>query len=570
MTEVKKPWLKFYSADIPEQIEVPDKTMFEMLLDTKDRSQNRTALIYMGKRISYKKLLREIELCAGAFWANGVKPGDSVTLSMPNIPNALIALYALNKIGARVVMTHPLSSPTELEHYLNETGSKWAVTVDMFYNRFRDILQNTKVERLLITRISDYLPRTKKVGFIIVKGRKIAPVPKDDPRIIRWKDFLKTSRPLDTLQRQLDPKDGCVALFSGGTTSLPKGIELSSANFNALAISMRYITGLSAGDSVLSILPIFHGFGLGLCIHTTFCAGAYSILVPEFSAKIYIDNLIKYKPSFIAGVPTLFQAIMKNDKFKKVRFESLKGAYSGGDSLTADMKGRFDRAIAAQGGRVELLEGYGLTECVTACVVSPPNYYRENSIGIPIPGMMAKVIDPQTMQELPYGEDGEICISGPTLMNGYINNPTATEFTLRKHSDGHVWLHSGDIGSMDSDGFLYFKNRIKRIIKVSGVSVYPMQVEQVLESHPYVWRACVIGTPDDYQMSSVKAFVVLNDGIAGSDNVRQELIAYCKKHLIKWAVPRSIEFRQELPTTLVGKIAYTELEREELAKNNEP
>jgi len=240
----------------------------------------------------------------------------------------------------------------------------------------------------------------------------------------------------------------------------------------------------------------------------------------------------------------------------------LQGAYSGGDSLTSDLKARFDTALAAQGSRVELTEGYGLTECVTACTVSPPHAYRENSIGIPIPGMRVKVADSAGV-ELPYGTEGEICVTGPTLMNGYLNEPTATADTLRVHDDGRTWLHTGDIGTMDADGYLYFKGRTKRIIKVSGVSVYPAQVEQVLEAHPRVQRACVIGTPDEYQMSSVKAFVVPAGDAKGDQVLRDQLLVHCRKHLMKWAVPRSIEFRTSLPTTLVGKIAYTQLEKEE-------
>ncbi|AQP47032.1 hypothetical protein BW730_05385 [Tessaracoccus aquimaris] len=313
-------------------------------------------------------------------------------------------------------------------------------------------------------------------------------------------------------ERSTGVDDSAVVLFSGGTSSLPKGIELSSANFNALAVSMGAITGFSAGESVLAILPVFHGFGLGLCVHTALTVGAHSILVPEFSAAIYIDNLLKYSPSFIAGVPTLFQALLQHPKFAKVRFDTLRGAYCGGDSLTSSLKHRFDAAMQSQGGTVELMEGYGLTECVTACTVSPADNYREDSIGIPIPGMRLKVVDADTAEDLPPGGEGELCVTGPTLMLGYLNDPEATEVTLRTHRDGLLWLHTGDIGTMDEDGFFYFKGRQKRIIKVSGVSVFPAQVEQVLEAHPGVHRACVIGTPDEYQMTSVKAFVVPGGG----------------------------------------------------------
>jgi long-chain acyl-CoA synthetase len=558
------PWLASY-GDLPADITVPDATMYELVLRTAQRLPDTTALVYFGRRISYRRLLEDIDRCAGALQRFGISAGDSVTVSMPNVPNAIVLFYALNRIGARAVMTHPLSSPSELRHYLNETGSRWAVTMDMFYGRFRDILGETSVERLLIAHFSDYLGGAKKVGFSITKGRKIAPVPRSDPRVLDWKDFMKGSGPAGTYRRAADPHETSVVLFSGGTSALPKGIELSSANFNALAVSMGAITGISSGHSVLAILPVFHGFGLGLCVHTPLTVGAFAILVPEFSTKVYIDNLVKHSPSFIAGVPTLFQALLAEERFASVSFAGLLGAYSGGDSLSSGLKERFDRALAAQGSRVELMEGYGLTECVTACTVSPPRAYREGSIGIPIPGMRVVVATAEGT-ELPYGSEGEICVTGPTLMNGYLNEPDATADTLRRHDDGRTWLHTGDIGTMDADGYLYFKGRRKRIIKVSGVSVYPAQVEQVLEAHPKVQRACVIGIPDEYQIASVKAFVVPAAGVVADEAFTDELVGHCHRHLMKWAVPRQIEFRTQLPTTLVGKIAYTELEREEQSR----
>ncbi|MDR2930680.1 MAG: AMP-binding protein [Propionibacteriaceae bacterium] len=588
-----RPWLKVYSElGIDDDFHVPDATMYQMLAQAGATWPDKSAFFYLGKRMTYQDLLSEVDACAAAFVAMGIGARDSVVLSLPNVPAVVICFYALNKIGARAVMTHPLSSPTELKHYIGVSESQWAVTMDMFYPVFRDLADQSGLKKIVIAKFSDYLSKTMKLGFAVTKGRKIPSVPGKDSRVLMWKDFLAQGETGESTrrwrwgghgdeaqgageagspsgegyQRPITPDETAVILFSGGTTNLPKGIELSSANFNALAVSMKKITGLQVQDSILAILPAFHGFGLGLCIHTPVCLGAYFILVPEFSTEIYINNLIKYEPSFIAGVPTLYQALMSNPKFEKVRFDKLKGAYSGGDMLSADLKARFDQMIINQGSQTELIEGYGLTECVTACVVSPRLHYRDNSMGIPIPGMDVKVALSATGEEVPYGQEGEICITGPTLMQGYIQDPEATAHTLRVHADGRTWLHSGDIGTMDEDGYLYFMGRMKRIIKVSGVSVYPMQVEQVLEAHPLVSRACVIGLPDEYQMSSVKAFVLLADGSTGSDAQRAELIAYCKKHLIKWAVPRQIEFRTELPTTRVGKIAYTELEHEEAAK----
>ena len=554
-----RPWLRLY-GEVPADPPVPEDTLYEALASAAGANPRRTALVYLGRRITYRELLDAVDRCAAALVARGLAPGDSVMLSLPNVPNAVILFYAVNRIGARAVMTHPLSSPAELRHYLQQTHSTWAVAMDLFFGRVAEAIADTDVTTLLVCRFSDYLSHAKKVGFVVTRGRKIPPVPTGDPRILAWRTLLKgVSRPR-TYERASDPTGSDLVLFSGGTSALPKGIDLSSRNVNALAAAMIAITGMVPGNSVLAILPVFHGFGLGLCIHTPLTIGATSILVPEFSAKIYIDNLIAYRPSYIAGVPTLFQALLADPRFRKVSFSRLRGAYSGGDSLSSALKARVDAALAAQGSRVELMEGYGLTECVTACTVSPPGRYREDSVGIPIPGMSVKVADAEG-HELAYGQEGELCVTGPTLMRGYLNDPEATSATLRQEGET-TWLRTGDVGTMDADGYVFFKGRTKRIIKVSGVSVYPAQVEQVLEAHPGVRRACVIGVPDEYQMASVLAFVVPFDVGVDRDALRTDLLAHCTAHLMRWAVPRSIEFRDDLPTTLVGKIAYTELERE--------
>ena len=562
---VEKPWLNHFGA-IPKTVEIPNISLYDKLLGTTRKHPTLIALDYMGTTFTFAKLLRDVDVCAQAFLAMGVRRGDAVTLSLPNTPNTIMLFFALNKIGAIACMTHPLSSVEELKHYISITGSRCAVTIDLFFGRFQEILESGMIEKLVICHISDYLSPLKKAGFRITKGRKINPVPVQ-PNIIQWKAFYQSGVKSNLPSQQQDPKDGSVVLFSGGTTELPKGILLSSYNFNALAAETEAITGFAAGDSVLGILPVFHGFGLGLCVHTCMTAGGTVILVPEFSAKNYIANLIKHKPTHIAGVPTLFEALMRDPNFAKVDFRNLKGAYSGGDSLYPGIKKRFDEMIRSQGSKVDLKEGYGLTETVTACVISPENY-KENSVGLPLPNMLAKVVKPDTEEELGYGEDGEICISGPTLMVEYLKSPEETAKAIRTHADGVQWLHTGDLGYMDSDGYLYFKNRIKRVLKVSGMSVYPAQVEQVLENHPSVFKACVIGVPDDYQMTSIKAFVVLNQPSDDVDKTKAkaDILAHCHKHLIKWSVPRAIEFRETLPTTLVGKVAYTKLEQEELAK----
>ena len=555
--QVKKPWLKIY-GDMPEFIDIPDLTMYELLRDMAQKYSDKTALFFMGAKLSFSRLMDMIDQCAAAFTAYGIKPGDCVLQSMPNVPNALIIFYALNKLGVRVAMTHPLYSSTELAEFVRETNSVWCVTVDMFYDRFKDILRPD--QKLLITRISDFLPGAKKVAFNIIKGRQNR-IP-EDSRVIYWKDFLKKAEGVEfAYQRRINPEEGAVVLFSGGTTNLPKGILLSSYNFNALSSSIAPFSNFTSNDSVIAILPVFHGFGLGICIHSILCNGGTVYLEPKFSTKIYIDSLRKHQPTFIAGVPTMFEAMLRDKNFSKVRFDRLRAIYCGGDSLSPELKARFDERLKAQGSKVELVEGYGLTETVTGCVLTPPGLYRKGAIGVPMPNMLAKIVDINTKEELPYGEVGEIALAGPTVMLEYINNPEETAKTIRTDEQGIRWLYTGDIGYMDEDGFLYFKSREKRMLKVSGVSVYPMQVEQVLESHELVFRACVVGVPDDYQMTSVKAYVVLEDPSLATDETKRILIRHCQKHLIKWSVPRAIEFRDKLPTTLVGKVEYSALEK---------
>ncbi|MCL2464616.1 MAG: AMP-binding protein [Micrococcales bacterium] len=560
----ERPWLKYYNGIAPD-IDIPDVTMYEWLREIAGKYPDGRAVAFLGASMSFASLLADVDRCASALTAIGVGPGDSVLVCLPNIPDVIVLFYAINRVGARAVMTHPLSSTDELKHFATETNSRWAFGIDMFAERLLPLMDLDAIEKVVLTSIPDYLGAVMTVGYKLTKGRGVKPI-EPSPKVMRWAAFMNlATAPAEYVRRQ-SPTDGSVVLFSGGTTSLPKGIELSSRAFNGLAVSMIALIGIEPGDSVLAIMPAFHGFGLGLCIHTCLMAASTSLLVPEVGTKSYVEALIKQKPKYIAGVPTLFQALMQMDDFKKVDFSGLRGAYAGGDTLTPDLKRRFDEALRSHGGNVELEEGYGLTECVTGCVISPTGHYRTGSIGVPMPGTLAMIVKPDTTEELPPDTEGEICIQSDMLMNRYIGDEEATAATLRRHDDGLVWLHTGDLGKMDADGYLYFAGRIKRIVKVSGVSVYPAQVEQLLENHPAIKEVCVIGVPDDYQMSSVKAFVVLMPGYEASDELVAELRAYGKQHLMKWSVPRKFEFRDELPHTKVGKVAYTVLEEEEAAK----
>jgi long-chain acyl-CoA synthetase len=461
-------------------------------------------------------------------------------------------------------MIHPLSPAKEIEFYLNVAKSKFALTLDAFYSKFKEVKDKTPLEKLILARIPDYLPPLKRIGFNLTMGRKIPKVPKD-PMVIWWRDLMRGNYP-PVPKVQVDTDDLAVILYSGGTTGVPKGIMLSNMNFISEGKMVSEWGKMGDADSILAILPIFHGFGLGVCVNACFMGGGKTILVPTFTPETVAELVYKHKPSFVVGVPTLYDALSRNPKFCKADLSCLRGTFSGADTLPRTVKERFEEVVKKRGGTVQLLEGYGLTEAVTAIMSMPLNQYREGSIGVPFPDMLAKIVRLGTTEETPCGEEGEICVSGPAVMMGYLDQPQETADTLRKHPDGRIWLHTGDIGTMDEDGFFYFKLRQKRMIKSSGMNVYPAQVEDILYRHPDVQEACVIGVPDEAQVQRVKGFVVLKDTKKASPEMEKQLINFCQEHLIKWSCPREIEFRDSLPKTLVGKVAFNVLEQEEIAK----
>ncbi|HEY3447967.1 MAG TPA: AMP-binding protein [Myxococcales bacterium] len=558
-----RPWLSFY-GDVPTTLEYPRRTMYQALLQTASAMPDAPAWEFMGRRATYAQLLAEIDRCARALAAMGLRQGERATIALPNTPHAVVAFYALNKLGVVASMIHPLSAPPEIEFFLKESNSTWAIGLDAFYPKFREVLDRTPTRRLVICSVPDYLGPLKRLGFALTAGRKIAKVPAD-PAVIRWSDLMARNDPPPP-EAKLDPDELAVILYSGGTTGRPKGIMLSSMSFNCLGQQTLSQHPIKPGMSMLAILPMFHGFGLGVCVHTIMLAGGLCLLVPRFTAESVAKLIRTKRPNFMAGVPTLYEALTRCPDFLEADLSCLSAAFAGGDRVPRSIKEKFDAAVRARGGTVVLREGYGLTECVTACMVMPAQHYRENSMGVPYPDALVKVVDRETLAECPPGTEGEICVNSPTLMLGYLNDTEETARTLRRHADGKAWLHTGDAGTMDPDGFFYFKQRFKRLVKVSGIAVYPTQIEDVLHSHPAVALACAIGVPDLEKMARIKAFVVLREPGAASAALKQELLEHCKKNLNTWSCPRELEFRADLPKTLVGKVAYTALEKEEAAR----
>lgn len=565
----KTPW-KEYMGDVPMHIDYFEGSMFEAVAEVAKQYPNGIAFDFMGRSTTYRKLIQEIETCAKALKTIGIREGDKVTIAMPNCPQAIYMFYAVNLVGGIANMIHPLSAEKEIEFYLNESESVTAITLDQFYHKFERIRQNTKVVNIIIASVKDELSKPIKAGYMLTEGRKIRKIPEDAP-VIMWQDFLRLSRCCFYNYRVTRKGDDpAVILYSGGTTGTTKGIVLTNKNFNALGQQVIAANPMfRPGDKMLAAMPLFHGFGLGVCIHTMLSQGGRCILVPRFTPKSYGKQIVKYRCNFIAGVPTLYEALLRLPSMDGVDLSCLKGVFSGGDSLSVELKKKLDKFLYDHKATIQVREGYGTTETVTACCLTPSHMFREGSIGLPFPDTYIKIVKPGTDKELPYGQEGEILLAGPTVMKEYMKHPEETAQTLRTHADGLTWVYTGDLGVMDEQGFIYFKGRAKRMIVSSGYNVYPGQIENILDAHEYVQMSCVIGVPDSYKMQKVKAFVKLAPNVEPSEEIKQELLDYCSKHVAKYAMPYDIEFREDMPKTLVGKVAYRILEQEELERLKE-
>ena len=562
----KTPW-KDHLGEVPFHLDYFEGSMFEAVAAIAEKYPNNVAFDFMGRSTTYKTLVKEIEQCAKALKTIGVREGDRVTIAMPNCPQAIQMFYAVNLVGGICNMIHPLSAEKEIEFYLNTSESVTAITLDQFYNKFENIRHNTKVVNIIIASIKDELSKPVKAGYMLTEGRKVKKIPDDAP-VIRWKDFLHLScHCFYNYKVERKGSDPAVILYSGGTTGTTKGILLSNKNFNALGQQVIAANPMfRVGDKMLAAMPLFHGFGLGVCVHTMLSQGGRCILIPRFTAETYAKQIVKYKCNFIAGVPTLYEALLRLPSMENADLSSLKGVFSGGDSLSIELKKKFDKFLYDHNAKIQIREGFGTTECVTASCLTPPHMAKEGSIGLPFPDTYYKIVEPGTDKEVPYGTEGEILIAGPTVMMEYVGHPEETAQTLRKHDDGLTWIYTGDLGTMDDEGFIYFRGRAKRMIITSGYNVYPGQLENIIDAHEFVHMSCVIGVPDPYKMQKVKAFVMLKPGIPANDDTKEAILAYCRKNIAKYAMPYDIEFRAELPKTLVGKVAYRKLEEEEAAK----
>jgi long-chain acyl-CoA synthetase len=570
-----QPWLKHY-GETPVSLNYPELSMYAMLKKSCELSPNDCALVFFGKKTTRARLDERIIRISRRFAQIGIEKGDMVIICLPNIPQAVVAFYALNRMGAIPAPVHPLSTAPEIEAYAKLVSAKAAITLDDFFPRFSGIIKSAVLKKVIVCSIKPELGFPAKIKYSFGSGRKIKPVPYSDT-VVNWaklesqEDLPEPETPdtavsSDSAVSPDSTASGEMALilFSGGTTTQPKAVMLTDRNCNVLAMQMSAAGGpIVPGDKMLSILPLFHGFGFVVGIHSFLINGGICILIPKFRADAAANLVKKYKPQFMAAVPSLYDALAADKNFCKVPLTSFKGFFCGGDLLNPESKKRFEIVLRKGGSNAMLREGYGLAETVTACTITPRNEYRERTIGIPCPDNWLKVVKTGTQEECAAMEEGEICVSGPAIMLGYYNDQNATDEVLKKHDDGRIWLHTGDIGCMDDDGFFYFKQRSKRIIKTSGMAVNPSNIEDVLNRHNAVHSSCVIGVPDAAYGEAPKAFVQLNSSYYATEDLKREIIENCKRQLVPYSCPQIIEFIDEMPKTLIGKVAYRELEERE-------
>ncbi|MDD6855978.1 MAG: AMP-binding protein, partial [Oscillospiraceae bacterium] len=524
------PWLKYY-GNTPASLDYPHKTMYQMVAAAARRKPDHIAYVFMGKKTTYREFLGRIHAAAKGLYKMGIRQGDKVTICMANTPQALDCFYALNYLGAVPNMIHPLSAAQEIAFYLNFSKSKAILTLDQFYYKVSGILpQLEHPTEILIARVAEELPLPLSVLYPMTKAaRAIKKLPKTGYTL--WQDMVKAGKDV-ALEPEKGTCEDCGAiLYSGGTTGTTKGIMLSNLNFNALALQTIAASGFTMEEisdmKMLSVMPVFHGFGLGIGIHTPLIAGGTCVLIPQFNVKTYAHTLVKQKPNLIPGVPTLFEALLRAEDLENADLSFLRGIFSGGDSLSPELKKKVDAFLHEHGCTQQIREGYGTTECVTASCLTPKDYARKGSIGVPFPDTYYKIVAPGTTTEVDPNTEGEICVSGPTVMIGYMDNMEETLHTLRRHHDGRIWLHTGDLGYMDQDGFVYFRQRIKRMIITSGYNVYPSRLENIIDANEKVLLSCVIGVKDPYRVQRVKAYVVPMPGVEPTEELKQEILTYC-------------------------------------------
>ena len=550
LPEEEKTWLQHY-GNMPEHMQYNEGSIYDMFHEVAQQFPELPALEFFDVEYKFREFDKQVNIVAEALQRFGVVVDESVTICMPNIPEAIFIIYAVNKIGAVCNVIHPLSDVDEIKNAVSVTESSLIFTTDVSYATVKE----AGVKSVVVVDISTSMKPLLKMAYNL-KSRKQM---KYEKSAITWKKFISgVSGNAPTVKRSKD--DAAILIYSGGTTGKSKGIVLSNLCFNALATQCYSVCPEARpGASMLSALPIFHGFGLCVAIHCPLMLGMKCILIPKIDVKKLNETIMKKRPTILPAIPTMLKAITNNKNLGPESLSSVRVILSGGDYLSDDVKNTVLDYFKSCGSSAHIRIGYGLSEATAFFTATAYGADDIDNIGIPNPDTRIRVCDPETNEPLPDGEIGEICVNGPTVMLGYVNEREETENALRTHSDGTQWLHTGDLGYLDN-GILHFTSRLKRMIISNGYNIYPTELENIINKCKYVASSVVVGIRDKIKQEAPKAVIVLKKGVQLTAEVEKEITDFCRKHIAKNAQPTEFEFTDALPTTKIGKINYRKFE----------
>jgi long-chain acyl-CoA synthetase len=570
---MEKPWLKHYDEGVPTTIEYPRIPLDQLLTQAATKYPEYTATVFgsmvgsrlMDATLTYRQLNDAVDRFAAGLQQMAVGKGDRVAIMLPNCPQFVIAAYAAWRIGGIVVCCNPLYVAREVEHLVNDSGAETFVVMSQFYDRVQSIRPNTDLRRVIVTNIKEYFPSRLRLLFTLAKEKKEGhKVDISGDADTHWfQDVMRNAAANGEAKPapvEVGPEDVSTLIYTGGTTGGPKGAQLTHHNLlsNATALNI-WVRSREAEDVLLAVMPYFHSYGLTVGMNTCIANAITMVQIPNPREMVHVLKAIEtHRVTYYPGVPTMFIGFLNYPDREQYDLSSLRFAISAAAPLPPEVQQQFQTVT---GGR--MMEAYGLTETSPCATMDPIDRPQDNSLGVPLPDTDVKIVDLDTgAEELPPGEIGEIIIKGPQVMKGYWNLPTETQNALRIGPDGEPdWFYSGDIGYVDEEGYFHMADRKKDMIIAGGYNIYPADVEAVLFEHPKVKEAAVIGVPDEYRGESVKAFIVLKGGETAT---AEEIIEFCREQMASYRVPRLVEFRDDLPKSMIGKVLRRELREQEL------
>ncbi len=561
---IDRPWLKYYTDEAIND-PLPDCSIYEYLVENNKDYPQDIAIIYLGKKISYRELFENIDKTAAAFIKAGVKEKEIVTIALPCIPEALYCVYALNKIGAVANMIHPLAGKDETINYFNEVKSQVAVIFDGAYEYLADGIDKTSVKKIIVSSPADSLPTVLKIVYNLKNKKTFL----DGKRFLSWKSFIQEGKGTIVKMVKKDCHETAIISHTGGTTGEPKGCMISDYSTNAEVWQVGKTMYPARQECMIAVLPPFVNYSLINSMFEPLTFGMKLVLIPKYEPLDFAKYVKKYKVNHINTIPAYCEALLQIPNIEKYDLSSLKYVVYGGEGMTDEIEKSVNNLLEKCGCKQSLNKGFGMTEATSAASATFDNVNYLESVGIPFPKMLIKTIDIDSGLEKKYNEEGELCIAGPTVMQGYFNNHQATEDLIRKHDDGQRWIHTGDLGYINEDGVIFITGRIKRIIMTKGedgqaTKMFPDRIEKALYSNTTIELCCVIGIPDKKRINYPKAIVVLKKSITKNEDTKKAILDSCRAALPDYMVPKEIEFRDDLPRTSRGKIDYRVLETEKM------